>query len=176
MAKRQLLLGQLERAWDEMLSDAYATRLINSERGLQVHFCAALLKQFSEKAVERKVFIEPKIEFDDGKNRHPDIVICNRDRIIGVVELKYKPRGRPAVDKDINTLLRICRAKGALTLANERYLGPSKPKKYVLAADAVLCWAGIYTGTRLDLPPVSIEEMGDRFKRLDGLTSKSANP
>ena len=44
MVRRSLLRKQLAAAWTETLSPAYANRLVNSERGLQVHFCAALLR------------------------------------------------------------------------------------------------------------------------------------
>ena len=175
MQKRNILRNQLISAWERTLTVAYPHRLINSERGLQAHFCAELLREFGQNST-RSLFVEPCITFEDGKKRHPDLVICNRDRIIGVVELKYRPNGRPDPSKDIETLFRFAESPALLSLSNERYRGPTKPKAYPLAPDAILCWAGIYKGAPMPLLTDKISKLGRSILRLDATTSKSSNP
>lgn len=173
MAHRKKLREYLKMAWSEALA-AYASRLINSERGLQVHFCAALLQCVGNNR-QTKLFIEPKVKFGD-KWVHPDVVICNRDRIVAVVELKFAPRGRPSADKDIATLMKFHRASGKTRLLNERYLGPTTTKEYPVASDAILGWAAIYRGPAIDLPPKNTASIGNKFLLLQALTASNKNP
>ena len=169
MPSRSLLRGQVRRAWRRTINGAYSERLVNSERGLQVHFCIALLKEFRASKVIRRLFVEPTIFFADSTKRCPDLVICSARRIIGVVEFKYFPRARPAVEKDMNTLLRLAAAKD-IALANDRFRGAGEVRHYTVARDAVLCWAGVYTGNFLALPPRAVSRLGERFMRVDALT------
>lgn len=177
MARRTVLRAQLARAWRNTITGAYTSHLINSERGLQVHFCVALLEEFRRSRLPRRLFIEPTILFRDSVRRSPDLLICNTTQIIGVVEFKYTPRAIPSFRKDLDTLTCVHGATGVVTIANERFRGEGKPRRYTVAADAVFCWAGVYS--RIDplrLPSRTVNRLGLSFLRLDALTRADAPP
>ncbi len=174
MATRTLLRKHIATAWADTLREAYSEQLINSERGLQVHFCHQLLKQFSD--VNRRIFVEPCFGDHDG-TRSPDIIVCHTQSIIGVIELKYYPRGRPDYKKDLQTLTWFS-TRDDVELRNERYLGPKRDslKRYNLTADAVLCWAGVYKGPgRLDVESHA-EHLARSFMCLHAVTSLNEPP
>ena len=174
LPSRSLLRGQIRRAWRRTINSGYSERLVNSERGLQVHFCIALLEEFRASKVIRRLFVEPTILFGDSTKRSPDLVICNSRQVIGVVEFKYVPRARPTVEKDMNTLLRLGSADRGIGIANDRFRGVGEVRHYTVASDAVLCWAGVYAGKLLALPPRTVLKLGGRFMRLDALTRDGA--
>ena len=106
--QRNLLRTQLAKAWQKTIKSQYQKQLINSERGLQkIYFCSALLDIFRNNPLtknKRRIFVEPRLSIGNDI-RYPDLVICNNNRIIGVVELKYLPRAKkPSYDKDRGTL------------------------------------------------------------------------
>jgi hypothetical protein len=164
---RSLLRQQLADAWRQTISDPYRNQLINSERGLQVYFCVALLEQF--KNLQRRLFIEPAIRLPGRKVLYPDIVICNSRSIIGVVELKYLPRAQPKFSKDLKALASIADAAHSIEIANDRFRGVAR-RQYPLAKDAVLSWAGVYTGDKVNLANKFPERFRDRFLQLDEVT------
>ena len=173
---RTLLHRQITAAWHSTMHEVYSKQLINSERGLQVHFCSRLLAEFKE--LPRRIFIEPSFRDGNGKVRSPDIVVCHTQQIIGVIELKYQPRVQPDYVKDIGTLSWFAESSTDLALSNKRYLGvdvPGAERCYTLAPDAILCWAGVYRG-----PPVDIEAKGEalrkRFLGLHAVTSHGKDP
>ena len=143
MPPRQLLRSQLEKAWKKTIKNQYREQLINSERGLQVYFCNALLRSFKRAKLNRRVFVEPCISTGQELGPlYPDVVICNSQEIIGVIELKYLPRTQPKYEKDLNTLKYVASKGRRLTITNNRFLGKTYGKKtYDVASDAVLCWA-----------------------------------
>lgn len=155
--------------------DAYPKQLINSERGLQVHFCHRLLEAFGTH--KRQLFVEPSFRCIDNTVRIPDIVVCNSQRIIGVIELKYMPRAPADFEKDLKTLQWFSSAESGVKLTNERYRGPneSQMKVYELASDAVLCWAGVYAGPRSDIESHA-KGLGARFLCLHAITASSLQP
>ncbi len=105
MGRRSLLRRHLYAAWERTIRDHYQRQQINSERGLQVFFCAALLSEFHAAKVQRRIFVEPGLKTARGfGGPKPDVLICNRNKIIGVVELKYLPRAKAKVAKDLQTL------------------------------------------------------------------------
>jgi hypothetical protein len=133
------------------------------------------VKIFSESRKIRRLFIEPSLCATGTQRKLPDILICDSRSVIGVVELKYTPRGIPKTTKDLNTLAFTIEHRKSLTIANERFRGPTRdPKSYFLAEDAVLCWAGIYTGQRLHLK--MNPDVESRFLQLDALTSFDSWP
>ncbi|MDX1946008.1 MAG: hypothetical protein SFU86_11475 [Pirellulaceae bacterium] len=170
MSNRRLLRDNLIRAWHATITRAYAGQFINSERGLQVHFCIELLKEFRRRRVSRRLFIEPTLQFVDKVMRTPDLLICNTKQIIGVVEFKYCPRARPKTGKDLKTLARIRDTTGVISIQNERYLGEGKLRQYSVAEDAVFCWAGVYRSDE----PIALDLPG--LLRLDALTACNAPP
>jgi hypothetical protein len=178
MQTRGLLRAQLTRAWIHTIDINYRGQLINSEHGLQLYFCAALLHEFHKSDVQRRLFIEPRLSFADGSSwRHPDIVICNTKSIIGIVELKYAPRGRPAYAKDIETLRLATENADTLQISNDRFRGITKDNRpYPLAQDAILCWAGVYSGSQIALRTLIKDKSLDRrFLQLGALTAKNSD-
>jgi len=170
MQKRRLLRRQLIEAWKETIKD-YGSQLINSERGLQIYFCHALFRLFEEAEAKRRALIEPCIKAD-GERFYPDVLICNARKVIGIVELKYLPRGRPKVGKDLASLKKLAFDVSSLTVRHDRYRGEhSRKHNYAIADDAILCWAGIYTGHRLSLEQGVDEAHRERFVQLDALTA-----
>jgi hypothetical protein len=94
------------------------------------------------------MFIEPRIPFEVSGSKKiyvPDIMICNSREIIGVIELKYQPRGRPRYEKDVNNLADIARCKKKIVVSNERFRGPSvDTTEYTLAEHVLFVWAGVH--------------------------------
>lgn len=175
--QRSLLRSQLARAWRQTIRAGYEEQLINSERGLQVHFCHQLLSQFKGDEVSRRIFVEPCFVDAAGQVRSPDLVICHTRSIIGVVELKYLPRARPEYEKDLGTLQWFAKSSCEVTLSNQRYLGVGAQtiKKYNLASDAVLCWAGVYRAPRAEIE-AHAAPLGGRFYCLHAVTAPHEAP
>ncbi len=176
MSDRRGLRRILTAAWHDAIGSAYTQRWINSERGLQVYFCARLFHYLTEAKLKRTVFVEPRVEFKDGTRRHPDLVICNRDQVVAVVELKYSPRGKPSPEKDFNTLVRVSRVLSQVSVTNERYRGPTKPRQYGIAANAVLCWAAVSKEVSVPLPKVNARLLGARLLHLEALAHADRGP
>jgi hypothetical protein len=178
--QRHLLRSQIKKAWEIAINQRYQAQLINSERGLQLYFCEALLRMFEEAKVNRRLFIEPCLQLSDETGcRYPDVVVCNTKQIIGIIEFKYAPRIRAntIAKKDIATLEFAAREASRLTLSNDRYLGPKARKKsYPLADDAVLCWAGVYKGDVIDLRGAINKQVLPHFLQLNALTIAGEAP
>jgi hypothetical protein len=171
MNKRHALREDLVSAWKSVIEGHYDQQNIDSEASLQIHFAAALLTVFNGR--KRRIFVEPTVKvLQPSIHKKPDLVICNQRQIIGLVELKYKPRGRASYSKDLNTLRQLSENRLQFDVANERYLGPRKPPKpYSLAHDAVLCWAAVYSGKRVSSPDfLEAESRGD-FLALHAIAS-----
>jgi hypothetical protein len=176
MTQRGLLRNQLKAAWAETISRVYSHARINSERGLQVHFCIKLLEQWDakwpdapEEKNRRRIFVEPTVILPGCQKRcYPDLVICNSQRVIGVVEFKYTPRTLPDTMKDFDTLRFISEAVGQeLTINNNRHRGPSEVRHYQVANDAVLCWAAIHTDQKtLKIEPDQTNPLSKRYLEL----------
>jgi len=175
MSNRLPLRRQLATAWRETLEGPYRNQLINSERGLQVHFCQALMKQFEQAGFNRRLFVEPTVIFAADDVRCPNLVICNSQRIIGVVEFKYAPRTFAEYSKDIDTLHRFVQHADAIVLSNERFRGEGSPKSYSLADDAVLCWAAVYADSFIEIEHPNFAVLDGHFLRLDAITHDSSS-
>lgn len=178
MSDRNLLRNQLIKAWQSTIDDQYASQLINSERGLQVYFCHALMKEFKEDglAEARRLFIEPAVVFNDKDRRYPDLVICNTQTIIGVVELKYAPRATPSTDKDMETLAKLAIESNSIELINERFRGPGRLKPYSISSDAVFCWAGVRRNASIQFDSEKQDRIGSRFLKLEAVTQNDSLP
>jgi hypothetical protein len=175
MSERSLLRRNLKNAWNDTAL-RYGEGIINSERGLQVHFVHHLFEQFVRAGVERQVFVEPCFRDSCQQLRSPDLVICNSRNIIGVVELKYLPRIRPKYAKDLRTLAWFARGGERIRISNVRYLGKPLPKReFLVVPDAVLCWAGFYRSPNvvMELPDGLAPE---RLLCMHALTSERLDP
>lgn len=176
MSNRNLVRQALVKAWHKTIASAYVDRLINSERSLQAYFGAELIREFKDQRTSRTIMIEPRLRFEDGSSRLPDLVICNRDKAIAIVELKYGPRGTPSPGKDLKTLVTIHKESHVVTLENQRYLGPTKSKTFWIAKDAVMCWAVVCKEEPIPLPPAEAARLGSRLMHLQALTHANKSP
>ena len=179
MARRNLLRRQLLIAWRETIRKFYQGQQINSERGLQVFFCQALMSQFDEANVRRRIFVEPTLKaHNSSSSPKPDVLICNRYRIIGVVELKYLPRAKADYGKDLQTLEWCGSHADRIQIRNERYMGHQWGDRYYrLANDAVLCWAGVFNRPiALSLLDKVSDQIYSQFMELHAVTVPGANP
>lgn len=174
MAQRTLLKEQLREAWTQTVLGPYSDMLINSERGLQVHFCTALLEIFKRDEVERRLFVEPSVVVANGEKRYPDLVICNSQRAIGMVELKYTPRGLPDYEKDFETLAGVTASANQLTISNERFRGAVQPRTFAIAPDAVLCWAAIHSDKPFTIDRTLMKPLGNQYLELRAIASELA--
>jgi len=180
MANRSMLKAQLRSAWQHTIEHHYNRQLINSERGLQAFLCAALLDQFEQAGVaqNRRIFIEPTLVVGRSNVvRKPDIVICNTRSIIGVVELKYNPKGYPRTKKDLETLDWMAEHPEGVRVQNDRYLGvPVDDRSYPLVGDAVLCWAGVHRGMAEPVSQKICARLEKYFVELHAVTRKDEDP
>jgi hypothetical protein len=177
MHRRSLLRAQLNEAWRASVSEGYLNGLINSERALQVHFCLNLLRSTEKRSASRTILVEPQVRLGDGSLRFPDLLICTRRSVIGVVEFKFVPRARPSARKDLQTLEAMAQGGGQIEVQLSRYRGPKQRNTtFVLAESAVLCWAGLYAGAAVTLDARLTQSIGPRFMRMDALTREDEAP
>ncbi len=153
---RRRLRSQLVESWKTVLEKQYAFQWINSERSLQAYFATSLdeVLRSTQKAatkLQRRLFIEPTIRIGKGKKVYeckPDIVVCNKDKIIAVIELKYQPKSKPTYQDDIKNLELLKKdveQNKLLNISNSRYRGPATDSTtYSFAEDTLFVWAGIY--------------------------------
>jgi hypothetical protein len=128
-------------------------QIISSERALQVHLTARLMDIFWQEGVKRRVFVEPMMQLQDGRRVHPDLLICNRNSIIGVVELKYQPKVFPKYAKDFATFESLAAHGAEVEIDNRRYRGPDGGGgQFALSEDPMYVWAGVYGGPQRDIP------------------------
>ena len=147
MNRRSLLRGQFWRAWQRTIQNEYSDQLINSERALQLYFCTHLGNEFSEKSrLKRSFLIEPPFRNRETKEKcRPDVLVCDREKVIAVVELKYQPHKKPAYKKDVEKLAYIAKALERFEVYNNRFRGTKKFKSpFFLADNALFVWAGVY--------------------------------
>jgi len=177
MNQRTALRSDLRAAWESVISKKYDERLIDSEASLQVHFCMALLSRFCDEGRVRRIFVEPSVQvLNPSIYKKPDLLICNQRQIIGMVELKYVPRGRATYSKDLETLAHLSENRLKFEISNQRYRGPKGlGRTFTLASDAVLCWAGVYSGSKINNEAFSRAESRQDFLALHALTSKENN-
>lgn len=137
----------------------------------------ALLNRFRNNRRAGRIFVEPSVQvLNSSIYKKPDLLICNQRQIIGMVELKYAPRGRATYAKDLETLAHLSEHRLKFEISNQRYLGPKKlGKPFTLASNAVLCWAGVYSGAKISNEAFSRAESRQDFLALHALTSKERN-
>ncbi|WP_234262990.1 hypothetical protein [Hydrogenophaga sp. NFH-34] len=137
----------------------------------------ALLNRFCDKDRVRRIFVEPSVQVLEPRiYKRPDLLICNQKQIIGMVELKYVPRGRASYSKDLETLYILQKNRLKFEISNQRYRGPKGlTGTFTLASDAVLCWAGVYSGEKIRSDAFLHAESSQDFLALHALTSKDKN-
>jgi hypothetical protein len=176
MTSRALLRSQIRKAWRQTINEDYMAERINSERSLQAAFWSRLNQILPSKT--RRTFIEPRL-FAIGKPRaakYPDIVICNSREVIGIIELKYQPRGRPSWDKDLTTFRWIAKSKTHISVSNERFRGVTAgTREYRIAKHILYVWAGVHADSQSDLRP-DLGKLASHFMPLRAATRDDHPP
>ena len=148
MNERRLLKSQIIAAWHQCIAEDYRVQRINSERSLQASLWSRLNSLLSK---NRRMFIEPCIVIRTGMGTlrvFPDLVICSSKEVIGVLELKYKPRAAPEYKKDIATLSLIAEHRESTAVSNQRFRGqPIDETIYCLSKHILFVWAGVHAIT-----------------------------
>ncbi|WP_145383347.1 hypothetical protein [Botrimarina mediterranea] len=108
-------------------------------------------------------------------------MICNSQRVVAIVELKYQPRAKPSTVKDLNSLTALAHAENVALTADHRFAGPqSKPRPYALNDKVLYVWAGIHRQTPEDIvgasPIICPSLLEGRFLCLRAVTSRDAAP
>jgi len=180
MALRRPLQESIRSAWEATIDAHYDDQQINSERSLQALFWQHLNSKLTD---NRRTFIEPRIRSDEPevtRRLYPDLVICNRSKVIGVIELKYNPKVGPKYKKDMRTLQWIAEKGSSLYVANSRYLGDNgSPKEYKFAKRVLFCWASVHkAGTDYDAKSLAtgIQSLKNSFMELRAETTTAGSP
>ena len=137
------LKNEIKLAWEACIKEDYEPLRINSERSLQASFWAQLNKRLKPKD-DWLMFIEPGLKVEGHGKCFPDIVICDTQKAVAVIELKYQPRKQPDCEKDIGTLDWINKHRKKLHFKNVRHDKPDMIRKYELSDDLLLVWAGVH--------------------------------
>lgn len=178
MVKRSKVGHLLADAWRNVIKSEYCNGHINSERSLQSHLFAELRHQI-QSGPKRQIFIEPRVELQSEKRVvRPDIVICNADEVICVVELKYAPRGKAETSKDMRSISAIAADK-AVKISIDRYLGPHIPSKpFAISRTTLFAWAGVHRGSgeQSEVWKTDDKFSNHYFLELHALTTPDVDP
>ncbi len=151
MNKRKLLRTLISDAWEECIIADYCKQRINSERSLQASLWSHISKKLND---NRRLFIEPGIRVKiDGCRKiiRPDFVITHHTMVIGVIEIKYSPRGKPNYHKDIESLATLAENRDRIVMNNIRYRGNvSERTQYTLSKNVLFVWAGVHAETNIN--------------------------
>ena len=182
---RHLLRNQIIESWTAAIETDYQRQRINSERSLQASLWSQLNRRLHHRT--RRMFIEPAIKVMTSlgpKTLYPDLVVCNSNKVIAVIELKYEPRKSPTYRKDIETLRLIASQREAVAISNNRYRGKETDStEYGLARETMFVWAGIH---RQQIPApgedaallfnAGIPELKNCFLELHAVTRVGQDP
>jgi hypothetical protein len=162
MTLRANLRRQIKSAWASTVSKHYVPQRINSEASLQASFWSHLDRILTtENPTDRRLFVEPSVRVEvevpgdksRPERRYPDLVVCSKSQIIAFIELKYVPRGKPSLTRDLEKFVWISTHKKSITIRNERFLGELEDDhKYKMSKNVLFAWCGIYKShLKLDL-------------------------
>ena len=176
--KRGLLRSQIRKAWDECIAVDYARQRINSERSLQASLWAKMNDLLDERT--RRMFIEPRLSCENGSDstyRYPDLVVCNTQSVIGIIELKYRPKGKPAWKKDVETMEWVAANRKKLSVQNKRYKGLEVDSRiYRLSPYVLFVWAGIHAKAEVKVSEHISKRLQGCFLELHAVTSRNRQP
>ena len=176
MNRRPLIKQRLLAAWSDTIEKDYMAGRINSEHGLQAVFYARLRKLLPN---DRGIFVEPCLKVD-GQIVIPDIVITFREKVVAVIELKYKPKGPPKYAKDVGNMALIAGQREGLMLDHHRLLGVENVTvTYGMSPSILFVWAGIHRPQRKQsewLYSADYPELDDSFFELHAETQLKGTP
>jgi len=182
MKDRKFIEKCIKKAWKEVILEYYCQQQINSERSLQAYFASKLDTLLKEE--KRRIFIEPNIK---GFDVSPDIIICNTREIIGVIELKYKPKlsikegdFSNAFKKDFETLKLISKQRNKISVKNFRYKGITRDDKvYPMSNKVLFVWAGVYSASEKYLDSQHMKKknsLNHCYMELHTITQEDKDP
>ena len=154
MTVRINLRRQIETAWASTVSKHYIRQRVNSEASLQASFWSHLDQILTtENPLDRRLFVEPSVRIKVAvkarepktQRRYPDLVVCSKTQIIAFIELKYVPRGRPNLTRDLEKFVWITNHANDISIRNERFLGEIEDDHdYKMSKQVLFAWCGIY--------------------------------
>jgi hypothetical protein len=183
MTLRTLLRKQLKDAWRNTIEEDYHRQRINSERSLQASLWSKLNIILPPKT--RRLFIEPPLKaivtYPDGSERceirYPDLVVCNTRNVIGIIELKYKPRAAPNWQNDFEKFCWILDNQKQIVVQNVRYRGLEVDGQlYPLADDVLFVWAGVHAEWNGRLADHIDRRLSNHFLELHAVTRDGEHP
>jgi hypothetical protein len=183
MNRRELLRNQLRDAWKATIEQDYRRQRINSERSLQASLWSQLNSILPPKT--RRMFIEPILKATvsnlDGEvaqeSRYPDIVICNKKEVIGIIEIKYLPRAKPNWTKDLQTFSWIHKNRDQFVIQNIRHRGvATDSREYKLSKDVLFVWAGVHLPSKDQISQSIDQGLAKHFLPLHAITRKGEHP
>ena len=164
------LRKDLIKAWEAAISEDYDNQRINSERSLQASFWSQLNMKFEAKS--RRMFIEPPVTLAiDGEEKRvtPDLVICNSESVIAIIEMKYLPRTVPKTMKDLDTLQDLSEHRDQIVFSNSRFRGTGKtPQEFRLGDKVLFVWAGVHSSPEASL--TANKKLDGCFLQLHAIT------
>ncbi|MBT8396482.1 MAG: hypothetical protein KJN92_05935 [Gemmatimonadetes bacterium] len=132
----------------------------------------------------RRMFIEPQLKCEPGKSssqattvKYPDLVVCNTRSVIGIIELKYRPKGKPAWEKDIETMKWVAANRKKLSVQNKRYKGVGVDGRiYPMSPYVLFVWAGIHAKSDVEVSDHISKRLQGCFLELHAETSRNRQP
>jgi len=107
----------------------------------------------------------------------PDVLVCDHEKVIAVVELKYQPHKRPDYRKDIDKLAFIANSLEQFEVYNYRFRGHRKNHDpFALAENALFVWAGVYREEYVEVATRIDPIIQDRFLAFHAVAHKGIDP
>ncbi|HLP82443.1 MAG TPA: hypothetical protein VK141_10705 [Nitrosomonas sp.] len=183
-----LFVKTFKEAWSACCTD-YDERIIDSEGTLQAALYHHLRSRLNPEQFVVFSEFSGKLSIDDSNKSNKlrvvvDLVVCQKHssylELIGAIEVKYKPRGRPSeqsVQKDMHSLSMMTRRRSndsAIDIAVERHHDGQTVR---ISSVRKLVYAGIYqTGEGEDHPPRLAEDFWvDAIRPTHGRWANSAS-
>ncbi|HVZ44512.1 MAG TPA: hypothetical protein VHA82_11935 [Ramlibacter sp.] len=167
MVPRRQLGQMVQTALQTVVDEVYKQQLVNSERSFQAAMWEALRWQFTVNSRNTyKIFIEPRLSIRGTDKelppsvRFPDLVVCNRDAVVGVFELKFRPRGMASSVKDLKTMALLAANRKRLIVKNERFHPRTEVKEYAMADSVLFGWVAI------------VRKAGEDFGKIKGIRNE----
>ncbi len=100
-----MCLEKISKLWQHDVASDYASGMITTERALQ----AVLYSHIRRHCPELQIYVEPgMLYYENGvPSAKPDLVLCSKEKIILVAEIKFVPHYYPPYKEDITKLKRF---------------------------------------------------------------------
>ena len=174
--RRPFIYKCLWEAWQDVIFEDYMSGRINSEHGLQAVYYARIRNLLPD---DRGIMVEPSLKVN-GQIVIPDIVITWKNKVVAVLELKYRPKGSPSYDKDVTNMSLIAGSRDGMRLDHHRLLGVENVNvSYKMSPSILFVWAGIHRPERSQskyLYSDNYPALDDSFMELHAETKNHGEP